>query len=72
MICVCWHAYVLEILTNGTHFALPEADPMHQNYLKHIIATKKKSTSFDSTRRGVGACSFTGGLAPNRTGRLST
>ena len=72
MICVCWHGHVLEIFRDGTHFTCPQADGMHRNDLKHIIATKKKSTSFDSTRRCVGACMLGGGLAPNWTQRLST
>ena len=72
MICVRWHAHVLEILNRGTHFACPEADRMYRNDLTHIMATRKKSTSFDSTRRCDGACMFGGGLAPNWTGRLST
>ena len=70
----CWHAYVLEIFSDGTHFALPEADRMHRHDITHIIASKKKSTSFDSTRPcvAVGACMFGGGLAANSTHRLST
>ena len=72
MVYACWHAYVLEILSRGTHFACPEADRMYRNDLTHIIATRKKSTSFDSTRRCDGAFMFGGGLAPNWTQRLST
>ena len=72
MICVCWHGHVLETFRDGTHFACPEADGMHRNDLQHIIATKKSSTSLTSTCKCQRACMLGGGLAPNRTQRLST
>jgi hypothetical protein len=72
MISVCWHGHVLDILRDGTHFACAEANGMHRNDLKHIIATKKSSTSLTSTRKCPRACVLGGGLAPNGTQRLST
>ena len=63
----CRHGHMLETFSDGIHLARPEANRMYNYHLTHVIATKKKSTSFDSTRRCVGACMGGGKLAPNET-----